>query len=224
MSKAIEAVNINNRIYVLQTALLIEKLTTIFLATLLDAKEYINGKSFNGSSALSFNQKINLLIDLGALQDDERAKFQKFMEIRNQFMHDLEADTYQNCISRIKGASNYLYKNYDLKKYKIGEEAIKEGVKLLSIDVYNSTMKIAKTTMDKNIEKLKGEYGVKAMEAFKESIEETVPIIESWAKRVNEGTEPNVPEIIGKAIAAGIYQRVADKMRAFFQIRKKGSD
>jgi len=131
-------------------------------------------------------------------------------------MHDLEANTYRNCISKIKGASNYLRRKYDLNEFENEEESLKQGVTLLSNDVYNATLQIAKQVMNKGVEKVKGEYGIKAMEAFKESIDETVPLIEEWAHRVNEGEEPNVPGVIGNAIAAGIYQRVVDKMKIFF--------
>ena len=215
--KPVDSVNVDNRLYVLKTALLIEKLATRFLATLLDAADNINGRSFSGSSALSFNQKINLLVDIDALPKNERVKFQKFMEIRNQFMHVLEADTYVKCISRINGANNYLNKNYNLKEFRNQEDALKEGVRLLSNEVYENMIVIATTAMDRGIEKLRGKYSIEAMNAFKESIEDTVPLIEAWAKRVNEGTERNVPEVIGVAFAAGIYRKVEEKMKPIFK-------
>lgn len=42
----------------------------------------------NKSSSLSFKNKIDLLYDLGDLEKDEYAQCVKFMELRNQFMHN----------------------------------------------------------------------------------------------------------------------------------------
>ena len=74
-----------DRIDVLSHSLLIESAISLFLGFLLDIKEPQNAKSLNGSSGLSYSQKINLLIDIGALSDSDRKTYQYFMEVRNKF-------------------------------------------------------------------------------------------------------------------------------------------
>lgn len=57
-----------------------------------------DSKSFGTSSqALSFNAKINLLLDLNYLDSIQREKFQLFMEIRNKFAHIHKVDTFEKC-------------------------------------------------------------------------------------------------------------------------------
>jgi hypothetical protein len=45
-------VDIDNRILVLKTALLIEGMTTVFLAELIEVKDYRKSKSFSGNAGL----------------------------------------------------------------------------------------------------------------------------------------------------------------------------
>jgi hypothetical protein len=88
---------IDARVEMLNLSLHMERLSSIFLAALfrIDMSE---SKSFgNTSSALSFNQKITLLSDIKAIPKDSKKKFEYFMSIRNQFMHNIDADNYINC-------------------------------------------------------------------------------------------------------------------------------
>ena len=48
----------------------------------------------NTSSALSFSQKVNLLLDYKSITKEEKLKLESFMNIRNQFMHNQSADSY----------------------------------------------------------------------------------------------------------------------------------
>lgn len=68
-------------------------MTTVFLAELIEVKDFRTSKSFSGNPALLFSNRVNLLIDVDALTTDQRAPLQNFIEIRNKFIHDLEADT-----------------------------------------------------------------------------------------------------------------------------------
>jgi hypothetical protein len=107
-----ESIDVRTRITVLQAALMVEYFSTFFLAALLGIEDFRKTKTFAGSSALSFNAKINMLIDIEAIDAENRKVFQRFMEIRNVFMHDLSAKTYKDCVDRIEGAETFLLKRY----------------------------------------------------------------------------------------------------------------
>src|SRR5688500_14484063 len=94
--------DITNRKDILQKSLFMETITSQFLALILGIKKPLESKSFgNTGSALSFSQRVNLLMDLGALNSELRSKYQLFMEIRNQFMHNADAGTYEECLNFI---------------------------------------------------------------------------------------------------------------------------
>jgi hypothetical protein len=104
--------DLRKRTKVLKTALLLEGLTSSFISGLLDI-DVKNSKAFgNKSSALSFSGKIHLLTDMRSLQKEESTKFEKFMSIRNQFMHNLSANTFENCVVNIDGLGIWLLKQY----------------------------------------------------------------------------------------------------------------
>src|SRR5688572_19762225 len=91
-------IGIEKRQNILNVSLLVENFTSLFLSRLLEIQDHRKTISFgNKSSSLSFNQKVNILIDIGALNATDKIKFQTFMEIRNQFMHNIDADSYENC-------------------------------------------------------------------------------------------------------------------------------
>lgn len=88
---------IEKRKFILQSSLLVESFTSIFLSRLLEITDRTQTFSFsNKSSSLSFNQRLNLLIDIGAIEANNRNKFLAFMEIRNQFMHNLKLHLMKN--------------------------------------------------------------------------------------------------------------------------------
>ncbi|MDP3445793.1 MAG: hypothetical protein Q8T08_23275, partial [Ignavibacteria bacterium] len=103
----------NIRVDILQYSLMVENFSSIFLSTLLDIPDFKESKSLgNRSGNLSFNQKIDLLIDIQAIEKKEKSKFSNFMSIRNQFMHNIDADSYENCLKNIEGADKFLLKTY----------------------------------------------------------------------------------------------------------------
>jgi hypothetical protein len=50
----------------------------------------------NSSTSLSLNNKIFLLSDFGYITDTERTKFLKFSEIRNQFIHNYNCNSFED--------------------------------------------------------------------------------------------------------------------------------
>ena len=97
----------------LSRSLLAESLTSSFIGGLLGITNLNNSKTLgNKSSSLSFSQKIDLLIDMGALDYEDKNKFQTFMEIRNQFVHNIEAASYILCFRYLNGKDKFVLKQY----------------------------------------------------------------------------------------------------------------
>jgi hypothetical protein len=94
------------RLQVLEHSLQLEGYATLWLSIFLDIDSRISKTLGNKSSAISLNSKINLLIDLGALDSKMSDKFLKLMEIRNQFMHNPHAKTFVDCSNYISGLHN----------------------------------------------------------------------------------------------------------------------
>src|ERR1700759_4851657 len=85
---------------ILLYSLMFESLTSYFIARLVGIEDHKNSKTLgNKSSSLSFNQRVDFLLDLKVLGSDQRMKLQSFMEIRNQLMHNIEASSYEKCFS-----------------------------------------------------------------------------------------------------------------------------
>lgn len=165
---------LENRKNVLTVSLMMEGMTSVFLAGLLNIKKHETSKSFgNTSSSLSFNQKINLLIDLGALAPESIAKFKAFMEIRNQFMHNLEAVSYSKCFEYIGSSSTYLIKQYARKDTAVTEKVLKAVTDDLSSDVWNLTTSLINKLKNKFADDVRAKVTGESMKALSRSIFDT---------------------------------------------------
>ncbi len=139
-----------NRNIILGTSLIIEKATSRFIANLVGIKKPENSLALGiKNSALSFNQKIDLLIDLGALSAHDKSKFQLFMELRNKFMHVLEADSFVNCFKLLDGKEVFLFRLYPQFKDKVHEKNLKAASIKLSDDVLKLTLMIINKVLEK---------------------------------------------------------------------------
>ena len=118
-------------------------MTSAFLSVLLGIKDLKNSRVLgNRSGCLSFNQKIDLLIEMGAVSSKDRNKFQAFMEIRNQFMHNISANTYENCYSFMNGTDKFILKTYPQDNTKAREEALREATGELIDEIGKITVNI----------------------------------------------------------------------------------
>ena len=135
---------------ILEYSLMMEMLTTNFLARILDIKEPKNSKTLgNKTSSFSFNHKIDLLIDLGALRKEERKKYQYFMEIRNQFMHNIDASSYEKCLACLDGTNNAVLKLYPQPESLSLDEKYRNAVFALSEETLDLTIQIIDVLNDK---------------------------------------------------------------------------
>lgn len=138
------------RIDILNKALTIEAFTSLFLAEILGIHDPEKSNSFGMSgSALSFDAKINLLIDVGALNKEERNKFRIFMEIRNKFIHNININTYENCFATIEGRDKYIMSLYKPVQTISREDHLQMGVHNLFIDVMEKTLAVAEKIIEK---------------------------------------------------------------------------
>ncbi|MBB6131353.1 hypothetical protein [Mucilaginibacter lappiensis] len=111
----------------------ISKIAAMFFGIVSPKDSYCFG---NTSKALSFNQKIYLLIDIGVLEKESQKKFLKFMEIRNQFMHNAYANNFVNCTSYIEGAERFLLANYKPDSKLSREDQLQSAYEKLILDIF----------------------------------------------------------------------------------------
>lgn len=106
-------IEIKKRAKVLRFSLNLEVLASKILSYLLDVENFDKSYSFgNKSSSLSFNQKINLLIDNRSITKDEKKKLVAFASIRNQFMHNINANSFKDAFDHLDGLEKQMRKLY----------------------------------------------------------------------------------------------------------------
>lgn len=168
---------------ILITALALESLTSMYLAGLLGIKDYKNTKSFgNKNGNLSFNQKIELLTDLDALSKDDKKKFQTFMEVRNQFMHNIEIKSYTECFKMLDGKENYILKQFPQDKTIIKEVQLRIATESLGIQLMDIINNLANKIFFNDIHKIKSEMHILIQEKFSNSIQNMKNILEEKIK------------------------------------------
>lgn len=143
----------DNRASCLSSSLLIEKSLSAFLSSLLDIKDEENSLSFsNKTSALSFRAKVNMLLDMNVFdKKEDNWKLEKFMEIRNQFMHNFEASTFEKCYSYVSGAQNKILKEYPQDATLPLEEQLKKATGKLASECLDIVQKVFKRTLEKKV-------------------------------------------------------------------------
>jgi hypothetical protein len=159
--------NKDPKIEILNKALLMEVLASEFLASLLNINIATSKTLGNSSESFSFDQKIKLLIDIDAIPKDSKEKFRTFMMIRNQFMHNIEANNYTNCINFLDGKDKYLLKLYPSEISSPKEEQLKKAVHELTNEIF----KIFESIQIKLWEKREKEVQHQSWEAIRLSLD-----------------------------------------------------
>lgn len=130
-------------------SLVIEGYVAFFLSKYLGIASGADTKCFsNRSSALSVYQKVNLFLDLGVIAKEEHWLFISFMEIRNQFMHNPEASSYEKCFDFVDG-ENKLLKRFELNEDIPREEKLKIACKKLFDELCMILDKIEDSVVDR---------------------------------------------------------------------------
>jgi hypothetical protein len=132
--------SMKKRSKILSCSLTLELLASLTLGQMLDVDELDDLKNTrslgNKSSALSFSQKLNLLLDIKTITKDERTKLDSFLGIRNQFMHNKSAFSYFTAVNAFNGM-NKLLKFYPESLDKLEVEKALEGdeAALLNVEI-----------------------------------------------------------------------------------------
>ena len=109
------------RLYILEHTILIEENISICLGNLLNI-DWKNSKSFGfSSSALSFNQKVQIIQDIQGLDKIEIQKLSDLMSIRNKFAHVRSIITFEDFF--LSGANGQNVKK-NLDKWYVDETSI----------------------------------------------------------------------------------------------------
>ncbi|MBO0593991.1 hypothetical protein I2486_21535 [Cellulophaga sp. E16_2] len=66
----------------------------------------------NTSKALSMNQKVQLMLDTRFFDNYDKENIITFMSIRNQFMHNSSAKSFESCLSFLTGKDTFIKKVY----------------------------------------------------------------------------------------------------------------
>jgi hypothetical protein len=175
---------VEKRLDLLEASLLMEHLTSAWLITLLGIQEWKNSKLFgNKSGNLSFNQKIELLIEIGALSKDHKNKFVAFMEIRNQFMHNYEAESYEKLFSFNKDTERFILRTYKQPTDISLEEQLEGGVKQLIKETKDITLSLIGSVTDSISKKAEGEVYKKFQQSHTDAIKELENLLNEYAEK-----------------------------------------
>ncbi|MBW8199536.1 hypothetical protein [Flagellimonas abyssi] len=117
------------KVLVLSSSVRFENLASMFLRTVLKLEDSAISTG-NTSQALSMNQKLILLLDSKLLDKEYKKYIKTFFDIRNQFVHNASAKSFEDCLTFLDGTENFLEKKYKDKRTANekagGERAAKE--------------------------------------------------------------------------------------------------
>ncbi|WP_396151552.1 hypothetical protein [Flavobacterium sp.] len=197
---------------VLTSSLIFESTLTSFLGTFLNIKDYKNSRSIgNRSGSLSFNQKVDLIIDIGELNLEERNKFITFMEIRNQFMHNADAKTYIDCFSFIDGKEKFILKLYPQPEELTREQKLQNA----TIELAGNIMILTLTLIRSIKKKLNRDYSLEVLEKSQEAMRISMAELRD---ELNVEFELSKDEKIGYVVSKKFYEKYR---KVFWDLIKK---
>ncbi|SFH46387.1 hypothetical protein [Pedobacter insulae] len=127
---------ITARARVIEDSVHLEKNISTYLCLLLGID--IKTTKLFRSESMSFDVKLNLLLELKYFDKLKREKFKRFSEIRNKFAHLADVITFSDCYQRLDGILNHFKRWYpEIALKKNGEELNKEYYNQLKADLFN---------------------------------------------------------------------------------------
>ena len=145
----------DKRIKILNYSLRLENIASHSLAFIIGVEhnKVAETKSLgNSASSLSFNQKINLLLDNQSISKEEKFKLEAFMSIRNQFMHNIKIKSFQDAYNHINGLENKIKKTYP-QEFSI-ERDLESTLEICTDRLYVEGMRIFMSTKGEKEKKL----------------------------------------------------------------------
>ncbi|TKC59172.1 hypothetical protein FBD94_16710 [Pedobacter hiemivivus] len=191
--------SITPRARVIEDSVHLEKNISTYLCLLLGI-DLKTTKLFK-SEAMSFDVKLNLLLELNYFDKLKREKFRRFSEIRNKFAHLADVITFTDCYERLGGIENHFKRWYPSAAIKkSGEDLNKEYYNLLKTDLFEDITDFTEyfdSTKKKELE-------------VKEKAERYSLILKEMNKLAKTGTEQ-------RRIFQYIKRRVQETMRNSFE-------
>lgn len=211
--RIIETMISKQRAFIIASSLKIEHNLSILLGNLLYVNDINTSKTLgNKSSALSFNQKADLLLDTEFISPDDRKKFKLFMEIRNQFAHNSSCESYEDCLNLIDGCQNRLNKYYPLKNTE-AESNTKKQVSNMIDDLNSMIERCQKKHIENLSEFLNAEYYSRAYKELKKSMIQNLVRIDQF---IDFPVEPqqikSLKDNLLKTIADDSFQLLTPKL------------
>ncbi len=93
----------NKRALVMECSVAVEQMISNQVCLLMDIDRKSSKLFGIGSSSLSFNQKVDFLVELKYYNKVQKEKLNRFAEIRNKFAHVGEISTFQECFILLSG-------------------------------------------------------------------------------------------------------------------------
>ncbi|MBX2983371.1 MAG: hypothetical protein KF843_11910 [Flavobacteriales bacterium] len=137
------------RSFVLHTALQLEWYSVRMLAILLDVDRNNSVVCGNTSRSLSFDARMQLLMEMRAWGPEHKTKLLWFMQLRNQMMHNYDARTMVECMSFTQVKPKELLKAFPQEHSLPEEEQLTRALLSLSDYVLQSSNELMIAALDK---------------------------------------------------------------------------
>lgn len=122
--------SIKIRFKILELSLVLESYTSILLKMILNISDDKESISFGRKSeSLSFNNKVNLLMDLDFIEADDLKFLKLFMFIRNQFMHNFDVYDFESVFNQNEQLRKQLEKILGIKIENKNEQIILKNLR-----------------------------------------------------------------------------------------------
>ena len=224
--------DINNevRLEVLQMTLVLEDMLNRILIQLFRIKKDTPNTFSHKSSSISFKTKVDFLFDLERIDKKTYNDLITLMEIRNQFMHNLSAESYLIVLNRL-GKEKYI-ENFasDLRSSNSTNEVpteneliYKYGVNRLYLQISNKLTEVV-DTINKEIEEekrnlLNHEIYEIAVKLYDESLDEFAKeFSDLWRKKM--GGKEDIGKLISQAIKKRLKKKLEDKYQIKLDLKK----
>jgi hypothetical protein len=173
-----ERLGMKVRLKVIRTALQIEMMATHVLGVMLGIDPTKSKVIGMRGSPMSFKQKVDLMVEVAALDKVDVRMFQVFMEIRNTFAHDIRAKSILDCFNALderdgRAARKYVIGIVDdpywtkLEGITLTEEMkLDVGVELLRLKVWGRSRYAFKMSEERHAAKAGAILGSEAYRIF----------------------------------------------------------
>lgn len=154
--------NLKLKSHILENSINIEDGLTNILKTLLGVEEVNNKTLGYKGTALSFRTKADLLYDIGKISKETYSELIIFMEVRNQFIHNLDTNSFEIVLERIGKKSQMLdfFDSSNNQSVTDNEAKYSQGFISLTMKLLKDLQKTHETIFEEKINAVKEKLGV----------------------------------------------------------------